>query len=132
MAGFVGSLSCTSALACITLRLAQNRNLACLPLMASYRPGTLLSNSFAFYTPVLFFARARLYADRLELTGWSLRGRYRHTLAIDQVLQVDMLDKRGLLLWLSTGETLRLRIREAARWKAAIEVQVNLCIAKQR
>lgn len=94
--------------------------------MASYRRRALLSSSFTFRNPALFYARAQLYADRLELSGWSLRGRYRRCIAAEQVLQVDVLSDDGLLLWLSTGETLRLRIREASRWKATIETQVYL------
>jgi hypothetical protein len=91
--------------------------------MASHRPRALLSSSFAFRTPALFCARARLYADSLELSGWSRHGRYRRCIAAKQVLQVDVLGDDALLLWLATGETVRLRIREALRWKAAIEIQ---------
>ena len=36
---------------------------------------TLLSGSFSFARPTLFCARAHLYDDRLELTGWRLTGR---------------------------------------------------------
>ncbi|HMB93882.1 MAG TPA: hypothetical protein VKP65_23735 [Rhodothermales bacterium] len=94
--------------------------------MTAHRPRALLNSSFAFRNPTLFCARARLYADGLELSGWSLRGRYRRCIAAEQILQVDVLGEDGLLLWLSTGETLRLRIREAARWKETIETQTRL------
>ncbi len=78
---------------------------------------------FSFSTPWLLFARVRLFADRLELTGWHLQGHYRRDILIARILQVDALENDRLLLWLFSGETVRLRIKQARQWKVAIEKQ---------
>ncbi|HMB91800.1 MAG TPA: hypothetical protein VKP65_13190 [Rhodothermales bacterium] len=86
-------------------------------------PDTVLSGRFRFRNPALLCARLRLYADRLELSGWHMRGRYVRRILLQQVLQADALDADSLLLWLSNGETVRLRVRGALRWKRTIEQQ---------
>ncbi len=90
-------------------------------IMPSRSRSVLRTGRFTFRDPTLFFARARLYPDRLELSGWRLRGRYRRSIPIKQVLQVDLLSDDSLMIWLSIGETVRIRIDQAARWKEAIE-----------
>jgi len=84
---------------------------------------TQRTDRFSFINPPLLFARARLFADRLELSGWHLHGRYRRALLIRHILQVDALENDRLVLWLSSGETVRIRIRRARQWKAALEKQ---------
>ncbi|HMB92905.1 MAG TPA: hypothetical protein VKP65_18795 [Rhodothermales bacterium] len=81
------------------------------------------TDRFSFSNPPLLFARARLFTDRLELTGWQLQGRYRRDLSIRHILQIDALADDRLVLWLASGETVRLRIRQARQWKTAIEQQ---------
>lgn len=63
----------------------------------------------------------RLYADRLELSGWRLHGRYVRRIRLRQILQADVPDEELLLLWLSDGETLRLQVKDAQRWRDAID-----------
>lgn len=87
------------------------------------RPAGLRTSRFRFRTPALLGARAWLFADRLELTGWHLRGRYRRTIALRQILQADVQGQDSLLLWLSNGETLRLHIEGASAWQATIALQ---------
>ncbi len=81
------------------------------------------ADRFSFSTPWLLFARARLFADRLELTGWHRQGRYRRDILVARILQVDALENDRLVLWLFNGETVRLRLRRARQWKEAIEKQ---------
>ena len=81
------------------------------------------TDRFSFSTPWLLFARARLFADRLELTGWHRQGRYRREILVARILQVDALENDRLVLWLFNGETVRLRLRRARQWKEAIEKQ---------
>lgn len=81
------------------------------------------TDRFSFSIPWLLFARARLFADRLELTGWHWQGHYRRAIAVARILQADALADDRLVLWLNSGETVRLRIRRARQWKAAIEQQ---------
>jgi hypothetical protein len=76
---------------------------------------------FAFQSPTLFFPRIRLYADRLELSGWRLKGRFHRVVPLRQALHIDTPSDRELLIWLSVGETLRLNIEQATRWKSEIE-----------
>lgn len=93
----------------------RNRSLA-----TSMNP-TPLRGSFQFAQPRLWFTRAHLRYDGLCLTGWHLRGRYRREIPTEEILQVDVYASDRLRLWLATGETLRLRLPGAARWKAGIE-----------
>ena len=78
---------------------------------------------FSFSNPPLLFARVRLFAERLELTGWHMQGRYRRDILIQHILQIDALGTDSLVLWLSSGETVRIRIRRARQWKEAVEKQ---------
>lgn len=80
---------------------------------------------FSFCNPPLWFARARLYADRLELTGWRLRGRYRRRIPLRYVLDVDATGSDRLLLWMANGQALRLCIDDARRWQEAIASQLE-------
>lgn len=80
----------------------------------------LLSDSFSFARPTLLCARARLYENQLELTGWRLTGRYRRRIPIHRILQADVTDANCLILWMANGQTLRLRLNNARRWQQAI------------
>lgn len=82
-----------------------------------------LTGRFGFRNPSLLFPRARLGAAGLLLTGWHWRGRYRRFFPADSILQADVLDEDGLLLWLASGETIRLHIHQARVWKRAIEAK---------
>lgn len=83
----------------------------------------LRTGRFRFRHPALLFARVRLYPDRLELTGWHLRGPYRRRIPLRQILQADAMSQDNLLLWLSDGETVRLHLGRAPQWQAAIALQ---------
>lgn len=85
----------------------------------------LRSASFSFHDPSLWLARARLYPRRIDLTGWHLRGRYRRRIPLNRILQADAPGPRRLLLWLSDGEVVRLRLRDAHAWQRAIDAQVQ-------
>lgn len=82
----------------------------------------LLESRFRFESPALLMPRVRLYDDRVDLSGWRLFGRFRRRVELSRVLRADS-DGRRLVLWLDTGEVLRLRVPEARRWKAAIEAR---------
>lgn len=85
----------------------------------------LLTDRFSFCHPSLWFPRARLYADRLELTGWRLWRRYRRCISLYHVLQVDATSADRLLLWMANGQTLRLCIDDAQQWQEAIASQLE-------
>lgn len=85
------------------------------------RSEAVLSGGFRFRDPSLLCARARLYTDRLELSGWRLHGRYFRRIPLEQILHVDVPNADALLLWLSDGEKVSLEVEEALRWKGAID-----------
>ncbi|MEM6327216.1 MAG: hypothetical protein AAF791_08870 [Bacteroidota bacterium] len=85
----------------------------------------LLSSSFSFSEPVLLFPRAVLHEDRIELVGWQWRGRYRLRIPLGAVLRADVTPTGRLVLWLQTGEALRLRVPDALAWQQAIEPRTS-------
>ena len=91
---------------------------------ADATPATLHSR-FQYADGRLFFARARLYADRLELGGWGWRGPHRRTVRLDEIARVDWIPQRSdgvnFALHLRSGETLRLRMAGAGLWKYEIK-----------
>ena len=87
------------------------------------RREAILTSRFRFSNPALLFPRARLGAVHLDLLGWRLRGRYRRRILLDQILHVDVVGNEGLLLWLVNGETVRLHIKRARRWREEIEAR---------
>ncbi len=114
------------ALACAALGVALLCDLILLPavtLLAFGRTGRTLTSGFAFRHPALLFARATLKPDHLALTGWTWRGRYRRRIPLDRILHADARGDDELILWLFDGETLRLHIERAQRWREAIEAR---------
>jgi hypothetical protein len=68
----------------------------------------------------LVWTEARLYADRLVLTGWGLWGHYRRRVSFEALERVEH-DGEDLRLYLRDAPPLHLRMDDAARWHAAIE-----------
>lgn len=62
----------------------------------------------------------QMYPDRLELTGWSITGRHRRHIPLDQVEEIDHANGQ-LLLDLTDGERVSLIVDEAARWASFIQ-----------
>lgn len=86
-------------------------------------PKAVRASRFSFKEPTLLCPRVRLFPDDLVLEGWQWRGRYHRQIALSRILQIDVTSTGRLLLWLTTGETIRLRVDEAEAWKQAIEAQ---------
>ena len=84
-------------------------------------PKALRSSRFSFREPPLWFPRLRLFPDHLRLEGWHWQGRYLRRIDLDDILQVDITGTGRLLVWLTRGETIRLRLHDAAAWKRAID-----------
>lgn len=82
----------------------------------------LLESAFRFEAPALLVPRVRLYESYVELTGWRLFGRYRRRVPLGRLLHADA-GARRLVLWLDSGEALRLQVPEAQQWKEAIEAR---------
>ena len=79
-----------------------------------------LSGPFSFSEPALLFPRAELHEDRIDLAGWGWRGRYRLRVPLASVLRADVTPTGRLVLWLRSGEALRLRVPDAPAWQRAI------------
>lgn len=79
----------------------------------------LRTAAFTLEDRQLFWAKARLYADRLELTGWSFSGRYRRSISLEQIKEAEPADGH-LLLHLTTGSPLRLGMAAPKQWAVAI------------
>jgi hypothetical protein len=84
---------------------------------------SLRSGRFTFQRPVLLWPRLHLYADRLELTGWRWSGRYRQSIPLVHILQVDTTDG-ALVVWLMDGRALRLSVADPMGWREAIDAHL--------
>lgn len=88
----------------------------------------LLSTRCRLPDRTLWFGRARLFEDRIELSGWTLRGRYGRTVALADVEEVEWWtgeEKVNFALHLKEGRSVPLHLRQAAgTWK--FEVQERL------
>jgi len=77
---------------------------------------------FRFQGPVLLLPSVRLFADRIDLSGWNMEGRFRREIPLRKILQVDAPSDSELLIWLCIGEKIHLRVKDAPRWKHEVEV----------
>ena len=67
----------------------------------------------------LLWSRARLYADRMELTGWGLGGRYHRSISLGRIGAVELIED-GLILHLTDGSALRVEIDTPREWADAL------------
>ena len=68
----------------------------------------------------LIWTELRLYADRLELSGWGVRGRYWRCLPFEEIETVDH-ERDRLLLSLTGSRVLPIHMNHPRRWHTAIE-----------
>lgn len=95
-------------------------------LLSDERADSVLhESSFQYPDRWLFWARARLYADRLELTGWHWTGRHRRVVPLSDIAQVKWWTAAehtvNFALHLHDGERVRLQIKGAGLWKFEVE-----------
>ena len=89
----------------------------------------VLSTSYRDPYKLILFPRATLYADIIELTGYTATGPFMKRVNLRYVEWVEW--KHGskheanLILWFSTGDTFRLRVASAGLWKYEIEARVR-------
>ena len=67
----------------------------------------------------LLWSRARLYTDRMELTGWGLGGRYHRSISLGRIGAVEPIED-GLILHLTDGSTLRIEMDSPREWADAL------------
>lgn len=76
----------------------------------------------------LFFSRARLYFDRIELTGWHLRERYEEVIPLDAVEEMEWQEDAPdgtVALRLADGRTVVLQLSKAGPWRRSLEVRLS-------
>ena len=84
----------------------------------------VLANRFRYPNRSLLFGRARLFGDRIELSGWGLHGRHRQCIPLGLISTLDyhpLEDDANLTLYLATGDAVPLHIDEAHRWRETFE-----------
>lgn len=84
----------------------------------------LLSSHFRYAHKRLFFGKARLFADRIELAGWSASGYHFRCLPLVRLVDMDyhpLTDDANLTLYLDDGEEISIRVQEAHRWREFYE-----------
>ena len=82
----------------------------------------LLSSRFQYSDRRLFFTRARLFFDRIELTGWHLGKKHERSIALDEVTSIEWdAPTSAAILHLTEGESVRLRLSHLDSWKQSLE-----------
>lgn len=84
----------------------------------------VLDNRFRYPKRPMLFGRARLFGDRIELTGWDRHGRHHRCIPLGLVTSVDyhpLQNHANLTLHLATGDAVPLNIDEAHRWREMYE-----------
>lgn len=76
-------------------------------------------SSFALEDRWLIWSKAKLYADRMELVGWSLTGRYHRVIPLERIEEVETTDD-GLLLVLTDRSSLRMGVDAPEQWASAV------------
>ncbi len=73
---------------------------------------------------ILWFGKASLYEDRVCIQGWTWRGRYRQTIAVEDIDEVEWRPRpkgSNLILHLEDGQTVPFRLRKGAGlWNAKL------------
>ncbi|HET6568799.1 MAG TPA: hypothetical protein VFG50_12605 [Rhodothermales bacterium] len=84
----------------------------------------LLSCRFRLVDRTIFRGLARLFGDRIELEGWTWTGRFRRSIALARIAEMNYhpLDATGnLSLVIDEGTELNLVVEDAHRWRQAFE-----------
>lgn len=80
----------------------------------------LRTASFSLADRWLVWTEARLYANRLVLTGWGLWERYWHPIPFEAIERVEHTNA-SLIIHRKGAPALRLHLDAARRWHTAIE-----------
>ena len=92
--------------------------------MNTYHPHNvlLLSSRFQYPGRRLFFTRARLFFDRIELTGWVLGKKHEREILLDEVASIEWdTTTSAAVLHLHEGEPVRLQFAHLESWKRSLE-----------
>ena len=80
----------------------------------------LLSSSFQYPERRLFFARARLFLDRIELSGWNFNKREVRQIQLDELDQIEW-NAHDAVFHLREGGSIRILLPQTASWRHTLE-----------
>lgn len=91
----------------------------------------LLSSGFRYAHRRFYYARARLYTDRIELLGVGWTGVHRRTIALRDIARLswrtDSHRSANMTIHMRDSEPIRLWMKAAGLWKH----QVDACLNKR-
>ena len=96
--------------------------------MVTYHPHSvvLLTSRFQYPGRRLFFTRARLFFDRIELSGWNLGSKHTRAIPLDAVDKIDWKsDTPDAVVHLTEGEPVALRLSQVDRWKQSLDQRLH-------
>ena len=88
----------------------------------------LLRSGFQYPEKHLFFARARLFFDRIELTGWHLSERHEEMIPLDAVRSIEWREeaqRTTAVLLLDDDRRIELSLCEGHQWKDALALRMS-------
>ena len=89
----------------------------------------LLSSGFQYANRRLLFSKARLFPDRIELSGWNFMEKHRQEIRLDRLCRVewhtDEQDTPDLILHLKDGDSVQLSLRDADRWREPLQQRMQ-------
>ena len=86
----------------------------------------LLTSRFQYPDRRLFFTRARLFFDRIELSGWNLGSKHTRAIPLDTVDKIDWKsDTPDAVVHLTEGESVALRLSQVERWKQSLDQRLH-------
>lgn len=90
---------------------------------------TLLSSRFRDPDQRLFFAKASLFPNRIELSGFAFSGMYRRLILLKHIERVEWRVRQknapNITFWLRNGKKKQLWFNGAGLWKYMIEANVR-------
>ncbi|NBC17233.1 MAG: hypothetical protein GVY18_07945 [Bacteroidetes bacterium] len=89
----------------------------------------LLSSGFQYTNRRLLFSKARLFPDRIELSGWDFVEKHRQEIPLDTLCRVewhtDEADAPDLILHLKDGDSVSLSLHDADRWRESLQQRLR-------
>ena len=86
----------------------------------------LLSSRFQYPGRRLFFTRARLFFDRIELTGWQFGKKHTCAIPLDAVDTIEwQTNTADAVLHLTEGGPVMLRLAQADQWKQSLDQRLH-------
>ncbi|GIV58342.1 MAG: hypothetical protein D6746_09760 [Bacteroidetes bacterium] len=89
----------------------------------------LLTTGFQLPSRRLLFGRARLYLDRIELTGWQVGERYHDVIPLGDIMRIDWnLEARreaNVVFHRAEGPPTALILHQVGLWKHTLEERLR-------